>query len=158
MKNKRIIMNWILLIAWMILIFVMSNQPADISNKQSDLFINILSFIGIDLNSTLGSIASFAVRKTAHFTEYFILYWLAVLVFKNYVEIKKARIYSLAIVLGYAITDEVHQYFIPGREMAFRDVMIDFSGGLFGCLIDLLLHKFKNKKVNRNGSSRIVAR
>ena len=86
MKNKGIIMNWILLIAWMILIFAMSNQPADISNKQSDLFINILAFIGIDLNSALGSIASFIVRKAAHFTEYFILYWLAVSVFKNYIE------------------------------------------------------------------------
>lgn len=158
MKNKGIIMNWILLIAWMILIFAMSNQPADISNKQSDLFINILAFIGIDLNSALGSIASFIVRKAAHFTEYFILYWLAVSVFKNYIETKKARMYSLAIVLGYAIADEVHQYFIPGRAMALRDVIIDFSGGLFGCFIDWLLCRFKNKKKNKNSSSGIVAK
>ena len=38
-----------------------------------------------------------------------------------------ARIYSLFIILGYAIGDEVHQYFVPGREMAIRDVIIDFS-------------------------------
>ena len=158
MKNKRTIVNWALLILWMILIFAMSNQPADISNKQSDLFINILMFVGIDLNSTLGSIASFVVRKVAHFTEYFILYWLAVSVLKNYIEAKKARMYSLAIVLGYAITDEVHQYFIPGREMAFRDVMIDFSGGLFGCFIECLLYRFKNKKMNKDNSSGIVAK
>ena len=43
--------------------------------------------------------------------------------------------YSLFIVLGYAITDEVHQYFIPGRAMAIRDVIIDFSGGVFSCFI-----------------------
>ena len=88
MGNKRMIINWILLIAWMLLIFLMSNQPAHISNQQSNSFINMLAFFGIDLNSKLGSLASFVVRKTAHFTEYFILYWLAFEVLKNYIEIK----------------------------------------------------------------------
>ena len=74
MKNKRLIISWSLLIGWMLLIFFMSNQPADISNKQSDLAINLFSIIGIDLNNHLGEIASFVVRKAAHFTEYFILY------------------------------------------------------------------------------------
>ena len=95
MGNKRMIINWILLIAWMLLIFLMSNQPAHISNQQSNSFINMLAFFGIDLNSKLGSLASFVVRKTAHFTEYFILYWLAFEVGKNYIEIKKARNYFL---------------------------------------------------------------
>jgi len=61
MGNKRMIINWILLIAWMLLIFLMSNQPAHISNQQSNSFINMLAFFGIDLNSKLGSLASFVV-------------------------------------------------------------------------------------------------
>lgn len=158
MKNKRIIINWILLIIWMMLIFLMSNQPADISNKQSNSFINMLAFLGIDLNSKLGSLASFVVRKAAHFTEYFILYWLSFRVFKNYVEIKKARIYCLFLVLGYATTDEIHQYFIPGRAMALRDIIIDFSGGLFANIINYTIYNIKNKKINRNFLSEIIAK
>ena len=83
MKNKRLIISWSLLIGWMLLIFFMSNQPADISNKQSDLAINLFSIIGIDLNNHLGEIASFVVRKAAHFTEYFILYCFYSLILKH---------------------------------------------------------------------------
>ena len=150
MGNKRMIINWILLIAWMLLIFLMSNQPAHISNQQSNSFINMLAFFGIDLNSKLGSLASFVVRKTAHFTEYFILYWLAFEVLKNYIEIKKARIYSLFVVLGYATTDEIHQYFIPGRQASPIDVGIDTCGVITGILIVLgiwtIVNKIKIKK------------
>lgn len=149
MKNKRLIISWILLIGWMLLIFCMSNKPADISSKQSDLVINLFSAIGIDLNTHLGELASFVVRKAAHFTEYFILYCFSIAVCKQYVDIKKARIYSLFIVLGYAISDEVHQYFIPGREMAIRDVAIDFSGGVLGFIVNIVICKIKiNKKNN----------
>ena len=136
----------------------MSNQPAEVSTKQSDLVIKLFSAIGIDLNTHLGSLASFIVRKAAHFTEYFILYYFAILVCKNYVDIKRARIYSLFIVLGYAITDEIHQYFIPGRSMAIRDVIIDFSGGVFGFIINWVIYKLKYKKQNKyNVKAKIVS-
>lgn len=157
MKNKRIIINWMLLIAWMLLIFFMSNQPGEVSTKQSDLVIMIFSLIGVDLNSYLGSIATFIVRKAAHFTEYFILYCLSIRVLKQYIEIKKARVYCLFIVLGYAITDEIHQYFVPGRAMALRDVLIDFSGGVFGYLFNHLIYNFKNKKNRIVSKDDIVA-
>lgn len=157
MKNKRIIIDWSLLIAWMVLIFFMSNQPGEVSTKQSDLVIKIFSLIGIDLNSYLGSIATFIIRKAAHFTEYFILYCLSIRLLKQNIEIKKARIYCLLIVLGYAITDEIHQYFVPGRAMALRDVLIDFSGGIFGYLLNCLIYNFKNKKNRIISKEDIVA-
>lgn len=145
MKNKRIIVSWLLLIVWMIFIFYMSNQPASVSNSQSDLLIKVLNSIGIDLNSYFGTVASFVVRKAAHITEYFILYLLSINVMKNYIEMSKAKLYGLLIVLGYAFTDEIHQYFVPGRAMAFRDVLIDFSGGIIGFIIQSIYYKFKNK-------------
>ena len=148
MKNKRLFINWILLIGWMLLIFFMSNQPAEVSTKQSDLVIRLFSVIGIDLNSHLGSFTSFFIRKAAHFTEYFILYYFTISVCKYYFDIKNARIYSLVIILGYAISDEIHQYFIPGRAMAIRDVIIDFSGGVLGFIINWISCKYKfNKRI-----------
>lgn len=156
MKNKRLIISWSFLIGWMLLIFFMSNQPADISNKQSDLVIKLFSAIGIDLNTHLGELASFVVRKGAHFTEYFILYCFSITVCKNYVDIKKARIYCLFIVLGYAISDEIHQYFIPGREMAIRDVAIDFSGGVLGFIVNWIIYKFKSKD-NSNQREKVAS-
>lgn len=153
MKNKRLIISWSLLIGWMVLIFFMSNQPADISTKQSDLVIKLFASIGIDLNTHLGELTSFVVRKGAHFTEYFILYCFSIAVCKNYVDIKKARIYCLFIVLGDAISDEIHQYFIPGREMAIKDVAIDFSGGVLGFIVSWIIYKVKFKS-NDNSNQR----
>ena len=157
MKNKRLIVSWSLLIGWMLLIFFMSNQPADISNKQSDLVINLFSAIGIDLNTHLGELASFVVRKGAHFTEYFILYCFSIAVCRYYVDIKKATIYCLFIVLGYAISDEVHQYFIPGREMAIRDVAIDFLGGVLGFIVNWIIYKVKFKSKDNSNQIEKVA-
>ena len=34
----------------------------------------------------------------------------------------------------YAVTDEVHQYFVPGRSCELRDVLVDTSGALTGIL------------------------
>ena len=157
MKNKRLIISWSLLIGWMLLIFCMSNQPADISTKQSDLVIKLFATIGIDLNNHLGEITSFLVRKAAHFTEYFILYCFSINICKQYVDIKKARIYSLFIVLGYAISDEVHQYFIPGREMAIRDVAIDFLGGVLGFIVNWIIYKVKFKSKDNSNQIEKVA-
>ena len=147
MRNKRLVIGWIALLFWIGLIFYMSNQPGDVSSKQSGLVLKLFQVIGIDLNKELGELATFIVRKAAHFTEYFILYCFAILVCKNYIDIKRARIYSLFIVLGYAITDEFHQYFIPGRSMAFKDVLIDSSGALLAMIITIISIKMNvNKK------------
>ena len=78
MKNKRLIFAWMAFIFLVGLIFYMSNQPGDISSKQSGLVIKFFEMIGMNLNDQFGELATFLVRKAAHFTEYFILYFLTV--------------------------------------------------------------------------------
>lgn len=147
MKNKRLVIGWVALILWMGLIFYMSNQPGDVSSKQSGLVLKLFQVLGIDLSKELGEVATFIVRKAAHFTEYFILYILCVNVMKHYFDIKKAIVYAFAVSFLYACTDEIHQYFIPGRAMAFKDVLIDSSGALFAMIIRTVL--LKGKRNNR---------
>jgi VanZ family protein len=72
------------------------------------------------------------IRKSAHFTEYFIL---SLLVLRA---IRAGRpgtrfawaLLVVAIVIGYASLDEFHQRFVPGRTAAVGDVLIDTSGGI----------------------------
>ena len=55
----------------------------------------------------------------------------------------------------YAITDEIHQIFVPGRSAQFRDVLIDTLGASFGCLlIHALLTLFTRLKSNSNSNSK----
>lgn len=147
-KSKRIV-SWIFLLGWMVLIFYMSNQPADISNSQSEFVIMIFNYMGIELNDYFGELASLVVRKGAHFTEYLILFFFSYNLSKIYFE-KRNKLYSIMFVFLYAISDEFHQYFIPGREMKFLDVMIDTCGGIFGSILINIKNSLKKLKIKKN--------
>jgi len=139
MRNKRkITINWILLISWMCVIFIMSNQPAQISDSQSKGVIELFSSMGINIDGVFGQLANFVVRKCAHFIEYMILSLLTVNVLNLYVNAKKVFILTITVVFIYACTDEIHQLFIVGREGAVRDVIIDTLGGITLIMIKLL--------------------
>jgi len=143
MNNKRKIIYWSLLIAWMIIICVMSNQPATVSDSQSIGVLDLLSKIGINVNGIFGNIANFVVRKCAHFLEYMILALLVFNVIKLYFNMKQVIIITIVFVFLYACTDEIHQLFVQGREGAIRDVIIDTCGGITLILIKLLAHTKK---------------
>ena len=72
-----------------------------------------------------------------------ILFLLAYNVTSNYTKDKKVKVYLILFVFLYACSDEFHQYFIPGRSMAFKDVLIDTSGGILGYIIITLFEKLK---------------
>lgn len=142
MKKKHI--KWIAVIAWMILIFVFSNMPGDVSDEKSKFVINIFNALGLNLNSVFGNLADFVVRKCGHFTEYFIFYMLLYNALKENFVWKKALLFSIAGVFLYASSDEFHQSFIPGRGPSFRDVMIDTSGGALAMIVIVIRHIQKN--------------
>ena len=80
------------------------------------------------------------VRKCAHMTEYAILGFF--LVGAGYDGREKCRRVigrSLGISAFYAATDEVHQYFVPGRACMFTDVCIDSVGALLGILFATMI-------------------
>lgn len=130
-----------LVIVWMAVIFYFSNQTASVSDEKSRFVIQLFQLLGLDLNSVLGDMANFMVRKTAHFTEYMILFFLMFGFASEYEKcsLKKTIIVSIAVVFLYACTDELHQLFISGRAARFADVLIDSSGGCLGALISYFL-------------------
>ena len=146
MKNiKKIVKNkyfkYFVVIAWMIVIFMFSNDIAAVSDNKSNFIINILNNLGINLEDIFKNYDEFVVRKTAHFTEYFILCILLINILKEDFKLKNAVILAIAFTFLYSCTDEVHQLFIPGREGKIRDVLLDTSGGIFGSLVTLMFIK-----------------
>lgn len=148
--NRKKILRWSLLLLWMAVIFIMSQQTGDESSSQSNFVVNLISFIGIELNDYFMGIATLVVRKSAHFTEYIILFILVYRVIILYMDKRQAKIVAVLFVFGYACSDEFHQYFIAGREAAFRDVMIDTSGGIIGSFLTMAWKK--RKRVPKNES------
>lgn len=145
---KRKVILWTLLIGWMFLIGWMSNQPAVVSDSQSQGIISVLETIGIDMNSLFGELSNFLIRKCAHFLEYMILGILLYNVLLLYFTNKKLILLSILLCMTYAISDEIHQFFVPGRECALRDVIIDTLGSSFGIIISKYLFNTKKSVIN----------
>ena len=117
----------------MIVIFGFSSQNGNESQSTSDVFTNkIIEFFNIsddNIEEVTRTIVSFIVRKSAHFLIYFIGGFFIYGFFKTYdLPIKNVVYYSILFGFVYAITDELHQYFIPQRAAQVRDVFIDTFG------------------------------
>ncbi len=93
------------------------------------------------------------IRKLGHFSE-FLLLGSAVSLYFWHFEIKNFKKISFAFLCstGYAITDEIHQIFVPGRACRILDVFIDACGSLVGifafCLVLWLVLRIMSKKVS----------
>jgi len=134
----------------MVFIFIHSAMPADMSDQESSFFAEVVVRVfGLDMDT-----ASFIVRKIAHFTEYLILGFCIMFFADSFrmPEGSRRGEYFLrrgipAWVCGivYAVTDEIHQRFVPGRSCEFRDVCIDAAGVLAGIGIWILMRYIRSQ-------------
>ncbi len=127
-------LSWAAVLAWMAIIFSFSAQQGSDSGSLSGSIVGfILQFLpdGSFDYDTIHLI----LRKGAHLTVYLILGVLSAnaLHFSG-VTGKKAFGYALLISVLYAISDEVHQAFVPGRGPSAFDVLIDSSGATIGII------------------------
>ena len=132
-------LSLIAVVLWMALIFYMSSQPATQSGKLSNQITkySIKAFNKVEPNTkikkqSLNSI----IRKNAHFFIYLGLGVLTVNALRRSGIVRYKSI-ALLICILYAISDEFHQAFVPGRGPAVRDVFIDSAGALVGILVYL---------------------
>ena len=136
----------------MIMIFRFSSQNADDSSVESlritrDLLVAVrdqlqLSWTPEELSFYMEQ-SEFFVRKLAHFSEYALLGISLILpVIVYYSDRFRRKILSLiawGFCAAYAVSDEFHQSFSPGRSPQLRDVVIDSCGALTGILLGLLI-------------------
>jgi len=131
----------------------MSSKPGDESSKTSLKVVDVIIH-KLNLNEAQIDKVHFAVRKTAHFSEYFILSFFITLTYSEFFNKKLNISFILLMCLLVALSDEYLQSFIPGRGSMVRDVFIDFSGSLTQIIIFLFIKKLKISK-SKNISSNI---
>jgi len=88
------------------------------------------------------------VRKMAHFVEYAvlgILAWRATRFDPVFGSYSPRRQFWLALLfcIFYASTDEYHQSFVPNRQPAVQDVLLDTAGSGFGLLALWSVHRLR---------------
>ena len=147
MKNK--IISWLLVILWMALIFNLSNKLAIESNKMSkgitQTIVETLEKVAPNSDIDI-EIFNNILRKNAHFFAYLVLGVLVVNGLRNS-GIIGYRAFGLAILICvlYAISDEIHQLFVPGRGGQIKDVIIDSAGAVFGIGVYMVLKSIRKK-------------
>lgn len=154
--SKKRFLYLIPVIIWMVFIFYMSGKTGQESSGQSgkiSLFItNLLEKVRqdpIQEMQNLQDILELVIRKTAHMTEYAILFLLSYLAMVK-ISMSQSRFYnrSIAVLISllYACSDEMHQLLVPGRSGRMIDVGIDMAGVLI-VLICMLLSKNTKWKI-----------
>ena len=123
-------------ILWMALIFCFSHQPANESNELStgitEVIVTAVEKVAPHSDFIIGNL-NHLVRKYAHFLIYLVLGVLLIHSLRlRGVGRYKGMGLALFICVLYAISDEVHQLFVPGRGAQLRDVLIDSAGAFVG--------------------------
>ena len=148
-NRKKRLFPLVITILIMAFIFLQSALPADLSKEESNLIVQaLIEFLHVD-----AKILSFAVRKCAHFTEYLLLGMSLFATVREYdpdglernEQWRRTALLSWGIGALYALTDEVHQAFVPGRSCEIRDMLIDSCGVAAGVLIMAALRSRRAK-------------
>ena len=132
---------WIAVVLWMALIFSFSMETAAESSASSGGFIrslletfdnDFLTLSNDDQHTKIESL-SYIVRKSAHFCIFGMLGILVTSAVSSHgLSPKKTALFSVGICALYAVSDEIHQYFVPGRACMLRDMLIDTCGASCG--------------------------
>ncbi|MGO4889568.1 VanZ family protein [Anaerobacillus sp. MEB173] len=142
-------LSWAAVVMWMSVIFYLSHQPAASSNELSGGVVEVIvTTIGTVTSSSVNTENfNFIVRKSAHFLAYFLLGVLVLNALRsNGLQVYRRMGLAFLICVGYAVSDEVHQIFIPGRSGEIRDVLIDSAGAGVGIGVMWLLGRIFRKK------------
>lgn len=151
MKKTRIFLSVIFVLATLGIMIMIFRFSCDTGTESAELshsfFADILAIFSNPIVHTI-------FRKLAHFTEYAMLGFFMCGSFR-FISGKQHKFYiPLIPCVLYAISDEIHQYFVPERSCEIFDVCVDSLGCLCGIVIFLLVIKIVKKIVEKSKISK----
>lgn len=137
-KLKPFLKYWLPVVFWMAVIFSASGDTKS-SQRSSRILEPLIRWLLPDLQPDNIWLVVLFVRKCAHLTEYAVLALLSWRVLRTLSAPATGWSWRVArnawlIVIVYAITDELHQAFVPNRQGSPWDVLLDSIGGAAGLL------------------------
>jgi VanZ family protein len=127
---------WWPALLWAAVIFVMSTDTFSAEHTLS-VFERILYWIHPSFTAAQIDLIHHLIRKTAHFSEYFVF---SLLLYRG---VRGARagwrwswgVTALFLAAGYSALDEIHQAFVASRHASPYDSLIDSAGAFFAMLL-----------------------
>jgi VanZ family protein len=145
--------GWRVLAAiWGLFIFMTSTKTFGSANSNSVL-LGLLRFLGFDVEQGTVRVINLALRKSAHAVEFgvfgYLLYRALADPLREGMQTSRAWL-AMSIAASYAILDEFHQSFVPGRGASLLDCGIDMAGVLAAILIVQLQVKNRSGVLERS--------
>jgi VanZ family protein len=159
---------WLLPLTWMAVIFYSSATPYEkqdlkpfFSNYFDFSFLEpLLKNIEFTYNESIVSVEAlgingfveFFIRKGAHLTVFFILFFLFSIAFRKTSALGEGIVifYSIFLTIAYAVFDEIHQGFTPNRTPYFGDVIIDSLGAFLAAIFYKIISKKSKNLIKFN--------
>ena len=154
-RRMRCLLAWIAMLFWMAVIFGFSAQSAEDSSEISGgLIRRVIETVMPDFSEMSAEeqdaiVESWqtVVRKVGHMAEYTVLGVLSWITMGFHFSRFRRRVgVAAGIGLLYAITDEVHQIFVPDRGPGVLDVVIDFAGVCIGIAVAAVITRWWQKR------------
>ncbi len=137
-KKIYFIISLIIVLSLFILIFCLSHENGEESTETSGWFTTLINFL------LPFSVSENIVRTLAHFSEFACLSFFINNLFVAKKE-KLCPVIACIISFIYAISDEIHQLFIPGRACQFQDMMVDLAGIISGMAVYAVIYALVKK-------------
>ena len=141
----------------MVVIFMFSSFPAEQSSGMSSPLVDwplslIENLFGVAISFEVRDFFHSLVRKAAHLLIYLALGVTTANTVRHITSNRK-RVFLISLCWSsfYALTDEIHQYFVPGRSCMWQDWVLDTVGVLIGIGLVFLYMRRREKasiKVN----------
>lgn len=155
---------FVLMLTWMLVIFVFSARDSVESTEDSyrvgmevgRLVVPAFNSLSKEEQTAFAAAVDFPIRKTAHAAEYAILGVLTIGTLYDarrrngrYISVRGSILAAWAVAAAYAVSDEIHQLFVPGRSGQLSDVLLDSAGALAGVLLGVFFMRKKKRKTEK---------
>jgi VanZ family protein len=136
-------------ILWMALIFCFTQLPYFTGENTSEAIHKVVITEHNTINTPTAdneqiNVLNLIVRKLTHVTVFGIL---SLLLYRSLASFRYSFIFSWLITVLYAITDEWHQSFMPGRVATYKDVLFDGFGAFLALVLTFII--IRKRKLKR---------
>jgi VanZ family protein len=139
---------WWPALLWAAIIFTMSTDTFSARHTAS-FFEHIIRWFEPSMTAHQFEVIHHYIRKTAHFTEYFVF---SLLLYRG---VRGSRVgwrwtwglTALFIAFGYSALDEIHQAFVTSRQASPYDSLLDSVGAFVAFVVIWLWFRFHGRKL-----------